>query len=139
MPPESSAGYFAPSSSFRPTSSTFTRDSERTSRPGRSRNSRIGISTFCPTVSEENSAPNWKSTPQRFSISSDGPSGPIVSPNASISPGLRLHEAEDRADQHGFSGARRADDGEDFSPPDIDVEVFQHRRAAEADGQRRAR
>ena len=49
--------------------------------------------------------------------------------------GLRPHETEDRADEHRLAGSRRADDGKDLPAMHIDVEVFQHGRAAESDGQ----
>src|SRR5262249_16116926 len=53
-----------------------------------SRYSRIGNSTFSPTVSEENNAPCWNSMPQRRSISwrCISPASSILTPKTSIRP-----------------------------------------------------
>src|SRR5260370_4911313 len=67
MPPESSAGYFAPVSGGRPTSATFMAAISSMRCCGSLRCSLSGTWMFCVTVSELKGAPSWNSTPQRAS------------------------------------------------------------------------
>ena len=50
-------------------------------------------------------------------------------------PGLRAHETQDGAQQHRLAHAGRSHDGEDLTAADVDIEVLQHGRAAEGDGE----
>ena len=101
-----------------------------------SRYSRIGTWTFCFTVSEENSAPCWNSTPQRRSTSATRIGDRALSrswPNTSIVPARLRHQAEDGARQHRLARAGGADEAEDLAAIDIEVEALHDQSVAEAD------
>ncbi len=68
MPPDSSAGNFSKTLASSPTMFSLATTSSSSSCCDSLRYSRIGNCRFSRTVSEENSAPCWNSTPQRRSI-----------------------------------------------------------------------
>src|SRR5690606_41529334 len=77
--------YLSPASGESPTISIFRYASSSISHCGRSRYSRIGSWIFSLTVSEENSAPCWKSTPRRVSSATDRKSTRLNSSHVKIS------------------------------------------------------
>jgi hypothetical protein len=68
MPPDRSDGYLAPASGGRPASAILSPASPAASRRDRPACSISGSVTFSATVSDENSAPCWNSTPKRRSM-----------------------------------------------------------------------
>ncbi len=91
---------------------------------------------FCRTVSEENSAPCWNRTPQRRST----PRRSAVRRRVEIdaehldAAGDLGHEADDGARQHGFAGARRADEAQDLAALHVEIEPVEDPRLAELHG-----
>jgi hypothetical protein len=116
IPPESSEGNFAPSASFRPTSSTRDLDVLCDGERGEER----------PEL-EEHAPPSldFHGRPLRAEPDAEG----------FDFAGLRRDEAEDRAQEHRLSGTRSADNRKDLAPLDVDIEALEHRSRAEADGQ----
>ena len=94
IPPDSSEGCLSPASGARPTMSILMAAISSISAGASVVCSLSGRATFCITVSEENKAPSWNSTPQRRSIRvrSSSSSSAMFSPNTSMVPetgGLR--------------------------------------------------
>ena len=48
--------------------------------------------------------------------------------------GLFLVQPQDRAQQNGLAGTRRPDEAEDLAPANVQIEIFQHGRVVEGDG-----
>ena len=85
MPPERSAGIFAPSCAFRPTICSLTIATSRASAVGSVLSSRRAKAMLSSTLKAENSAPCWNSMPTRL----EAPRRPICeagSPSTSTSP-----------------------------------------------------
>ena len=96
--------------------------------------SRIGTSTFSATVRVENKAPFWNRMPQRrriFLASSSLAADHILAEHLDFALVGRL-QADDRAHQHRFAGARAADHAEDLAAADVEVEILVDDLLAEA-------
>ncbi len=128
MPPDSSDGNLSPTSGSSPTISSLARAISSISRCDRSRYSRIGNWTFWRTVSEENSAPCWNSTPQRRSIARPLRSLAVAEVDAEHldRAGALRHQADDGAHQHRLAGARAADEAEDLAATHVEREAVEH-------------
>ena len=102
-----------------------------------SRYSRIGNCRFSRTVSEENSAPCWNSTPQRCSIAWRSASEACArsTPNTRMLPCAARQQTDDCAHEHRFAGARAADEAEDLAAIDVEIDMVEHDVVAEADHQ----
>ena len=88
IPPDSSFGNFGPARPGSPTIAILYPAISSIKAWSRVKNSRIGASMFSATVSDENSAPPWNSTPQRRrrSLAAATSSVATVDPSTSISP-----------------------------------------------------
>ena len=91
---------------------------------------------FSFTVSAENSAPCWKSTPSRMSSLQPLGFARLVDVDAEQLDRARtlLGEAEDGPHQHRLAGARGADEAQDLAALDVERQFVEDDIVAEADG-----
>ena len=135
MPPDSSDGNFSQHAGVEPDHFELGDASSSSSRCDSSRYSRIGNCRFSRTVSEENSAPCWNSTPQRRSIACRSASVAAAEIDAEHldGAGALRQQADDGAHQHRLAGAGAADEAEDLAAIDVEIDMVEHDVVAEAD------
>ena len=137
MPPESSEGYFSPSSAVRPTSSIFSRASwcARAGPAGRGY-SRIGHGDVLADGERgEQRAELEQHAPALLHLDGRAGGAHRLAEGARSRPACGRTRPRMERSQDGLAGAGRADDGQDLAAVDVEVEILQDGRPAEPDGQ----
>ena len=131
MPPDSSEGNLSAVSGVSPTMSSLASAISFISRSDTGRYSRIGTWMFWRTVSEENSAPFWNSTPHRRSRSRWVARSQVSRsmPHTSTVPARLGRRPRMVRIKHRLAAAGGADEAEDLALPDVEVDARQHQRA----------